>query len=228
MHSGLSKWPALDVLICAICHCGDYWEPSIILSLTKNHSFVGLMNSSSLVLWTNIFVNLEMWYIYIFMPPRPQPMGHRAFGMSLHPKTRLRFLSKVESQDLLMIASWYFIWGSISMKPAGIYKSHDLMTYISWSTDFGQIIKDKIFVEGRISRPINGSKSLFHLRMCIYEISRNIQVMTSWPIFHGLLTTNFGKFSIIKIFVIGRFDGSKFIFLLEALPLWDQQRPLSH
>ena len=23
------------------------------------------------------------------------------------------------------------------MRPTGIYKSHDLMTYISWSTDFG-------------------------------------------------------------------------------------------
>ena len=44
------------------------------------------------------------------------------------------------------------------MRPAGIYKSHDLMTYISWSTDldFGQIIKVKICVQGRISKPING------------------------------------------------------------------------
>ena len=50
--------------------------------------------------------------------------------------SRLRFLSKVESQDLLMVASWYFIWWCISMRPAGIYKSHDLLTYISWSTDF--------------------------------------------------------------------------------------------
>ena len=53
------------------------------------------------------------------------------------PKTRLRFLAKVESQDLLMVANWYFIWGCISMRPAEIYKSHDLLTYISRSTDFG-------------------------------------------------------------------------------------------
>ena len=71
--------------------------------------------------------------------------GHSGFGlsiraymcMSVRPKTWLRFLSKVESQDLLMVASWYFIWGCISMRPTGIYKSHDLMTYISRSTDFG-------------------------------------------------------------------------------------------
>ena len=31
------------------------------------------------------------------------------------------------------------------MRPAGIYKSHDLMAYISWCIDFGQIIKVKIW-----------------------------------------------------------------------------------
>ena len=61
------------------------------------------------------------------------------------------------------------------MRPAVIYKSHDLMTYISRSTDFGQIIKIKTFVQGRISRPSNGSKLIFHMRMCRYETSRNIQ-----------------------------------------------------
>ena len=50
--------------------------------------------------------------------------------------SRSRFLSKVESQDLLMVANWYFIWGCISMRPAGIYKSHDLLIYISRSADF--------------------------------------------------------------------------------------------
>ena len=61
------------------------------------------------------------------------------------------------------------------MRPAGVYKGHDLMTYISWSTDFGQIIKVKIFVQGRIARPINGSKLIFHMRMYLYETNRNIQ-----------------------------------------------------
>ena len=52
---------------------------------------------------------------------------HRAFVFSVFPSvdqvlsyilktlSRLRFLSKVESQDLLMVASWYFIWDCISM-----------------------------------------------------------------------------------------------------------------
>ena len=81
--------------------------------------------------------------------------------------SRLTFLSKVESQDLLMVASWYFIWGCMSLRPAGIYKSHDLMTYISRSTDFGlwPDYQGKKFVQGRISRPINGSKLIFHMRM---------------------------------------------------------------
>ena len=50
--------------------------------------------------------------------------------------SRLRWFSKVESQDLSMVASWYFIWRCISMRPAGINKSHDLLTYILQSTDF--------------------------------------------------------------------------------------------
>ena len=33
----------------------------------------------------------------------------------------------------------------------------------------------KIFVQGRISKPINGSKLIFHMRMYLYENSRNIQ-----------------------------------------------------
>ena len=32
-----------------------------------------------------------------------------------------------------------------------------------------------IFIQGRISRPINGSKLRFHIRMYLYETSRNMQ-----------------------------------------------------
>ena len=32
-----------------------------------------------------------------------------------------------------------------------------------------------IFVQGRISRPIDGSKLIFHMRMYLYETNRNIQ-----------------------------------------------------
>ena len=78
-----------------------------------------------------------------------------------------------------MVARWYFVWVCISMRPAGLYKSHDLLAYISWSGDFGLVIKVKIFVQGRISRPINGSKLIFHMRMYLYETSMNIQA--PWP-----------------------------------------------
>ena len=33
----------------------------------------------------------------------------------------------------------------------------------------------KIFVQSRISTPINGSKFIFHMRMYLYETSRNIK-----------------------------------------------------
>ena len=55
-----------------------------------------------------------------------------------------------------------------------IYMSHDLMTYISQSTDFGQIIKVKIFVQGRLSRPINGSKIICHI--CMGQGYRNFEI----------------------------------------------------
>ena len=60
------------------------------------------------------------------------------------------------------------------MRPAGIYKSHDLNSQ-STDLDFGQIIKVKIFAQGRILSSTNGSKLVFHMRMYLYETSRNIQ-----------------------------------------------------
>ena len=47
------------------------------------------------------------------------------------------------------------------MRPAGIYKSHDLMTLFQGplTSDFGQIIK----VQGRILSSTNGSKLIFHI-----------------------------------------------------------------
>ena len=63
--------------------------------------------------------------------------------------------------------------------------------------DFGQITKIKIFVQGRILSITNGSKLIFHMKMCLYETSRNIQ--EPWPIFLGPLTSDFGQFSMVKI-----------------------------
>ena len=47
------------------------------------------------------------------------------------------------------------------------------MTYISRPliSDFGQIIKVRNFVKGRILSSTNGSKLIFHMRMYLYEAS---------------------------------------------------------
>ena len=56
-----------------------------------------------------------------------------------------------------------------------------------------------IFVQGRISRPINGSKLIFHMSMYLFETSRSMQ--EPWPVFHGPLTSDFGQIIKVKIFV---------------------------
>ena len=43
-------------------------------------------------------------------------------------------------------------------------------TYVRPSVD-----QVKIFVQGRISRPIYGSKLIFHTRVYLYKTSKNIQ-----------------------------------------------------
>ena len=52
-----------------------------------------------------------------------------------------------------------------------------------------------------------------------------IRAMSSWPIFHGLLTPDFGKFRWLWLLKLYRW--SQVDILLEALPLWDQQGLLS-
>ena len=152
-------------------------------------------------------ITMVTWFWNFLCPCGLGPWRHRAFGLSIHVYMRtsvcrpvLRFLSKAESQELLMVASWYFIWGCISMRPAGIYKSHDLMTYISWSTDFGQIIKVKIFVHGKMLSSTNASTvaSCYLVWGCTYmrlaRIYNSHDLMTYisqsanfrlWPIFYG-------------------------------------------
>ena len=52
-------------------------------------------------------LKLSVWHIVC--PAASARRGHRAIGLSvrtsIQPKTRFRFLAKVESQDLLMLAS---------------------------------------------------------------------------------------------------------------------------
>ena len=66
-------------------------------------------------------------------------LNSRAFGLSALAYVRQSvYQVKIFSrfQDLLMVASWYYTWGCASLRQAGIYKSHDLLTYISRPTDF--------------------------------------------------------------------------------------------
>ena len=91
-------------------------------------------NGSKLIFHMRIYLYETSRNIQEPWPPDLYFMVHWLWTLAR--LSRLRFLSKVVSQDLLMVASWYFIWGSISMRPAGIYKSHDLLIYISWSADF--------------------------------------------------------------------------------------------
>ena len=51
------------------------------------------------------------------------------------------------------------------------------MAYISQSTDFdfSQVIKVKIFVQGRNLSSTNGSKLIFHMRMYLYETRGNME-----------------------------------------------------
>ena len=48
------------------------------------------------------------------------------------------------------------------MRPAGLYKSHDLMTYISRSPNSSQFSMVKSFVIGRFSSSVDGSKLIFY------------------------------------------------------------------
>ena len=142
-------------------------------------------NSKMIVRETHIsllrpLININCWKLAIILCPHglgpPGSSGVRLVRtwvrMSVRPKTRLRFLAKVESQDILMAASWYFI--SYEVIPLWDQQEYT-RAMTSWpifhsrlSSDFGQIIKVKIFVQGRSSKPINGSKLIF------YETSRNI------------------------------------------------------
>ena len=118
--------------------------------------------------------------------------------------------------------TWLISYEDVSLWGQQEYKRHDFMTYISGplTSDFGQIIKVKIFVPCRFSRPINGSKLILHMRVYLCEVSRNIQQLCVylWPIFHRPLILDFVQIIKVKIFVQGRIlsstNGSKLIFYM--------------
>ena len=78
----------------------------------------------------------------------------------------------------------------------------------------------KNFVQGRISRTIYDSKLIFHMRMYLTRQQEYTRAITSWPIFHGPLISDFGQIINIQIFVQGRMlsftNGSKLIFPMRS------------
>ena len=55
-------------------------------------------------------------------------------------------------------------------RPAGGLERSDFRTYVRPS-----VAQVKIFIQGRISRSINGRKLIVYMRVYFYEASRNIQ-----------------------------------------------------
>ena len=96
--------------------------------------------------------------------------------------------------------------------------SHDFMAYFSWSADYRlrQDIKVRIFVDGKIWRSTNDRKLIHSEALSLWVQQLYTSDMTPWSLFHGLLTSYFWQFSMVKIFVIGKVlcstDGSKLIF----------------
>ena len=102
-------------------------------------------------------------YLYETSRNIQKPWPHDLYFMvhwlwTLARLSRLGFLSKVESQDLLTVASWYFVWICISMRPAGIYEPWppDLYFTVCWFSIVNIIVIDR----GLSST--DGSKLIFY------------------------------------------------------------------
>ena len=80
-----------------------------------------------------------------------------------------------------MVGSWYFMRIYLYETSRNIQEPWPSwpIFYSPLTSDLGQIIKVKIFGQGRISRPINGRKLIFHVRIYLYETSWIIQ--EPWP-----------------------------------------------
>ena len=64
----------------------------------------------------------------------------------------------------------------MSLRPMPVHRAFGLSVCVYVRPSVDQV---KIFVQGRISRPINGSKLVFHMRIYVYENNRKIQ--KPWP-----------------------------------------------
>ena len=143
--------------------------------------------------------------------------------------SRLRFLSTIESQDLLIFHLRMYLYETSRniQKPW----APDLYFTVYWLRALARLSRLR-FLSKVESRLINGSKLIFHIRnVFLWDQQEYTKVMSSWSIFHGLLTSDFGQFSMVDISVIGRFlssaDGSKLIYY-QKLYLCETSRVCFH
>ena len=95
--------------------------------------------------------------------------------------SRLRFLSKLESQGLLMVASWYFIWWCIFETSRNIQEPwpHDLYFTIYWLRTLARLSKLRCLPKVESQDLLMVASWYFIERMYLYETSRTIQ--RPWP-----------------------------------------------
>ena len=114
-----------------------------------------------------------------------------------------------QHHSLKSICADKYVFMPLQPRPSGGIE-HSGFPYMCMSS----VDQINIFAQGRISRPVNSSKLIFHMMMYLYETSRNKQ--EPWPIFHGPLISDFGQIIKVTIFVQGGIssstNGSKLIF----------------
>ena len=159
-------------------------------------------------------------FSFLFMPSRPQPAGGIERSSCVYVRTSIDhvkiFVQGRISRPINGSKLIFHMRVCISMKPAGIYKTHNLYFTVHWLQTLA-ILSRLRFLSNMVSRLVNGSKLIFHMMMYLYETSRNIQ--EPWPpdlyfMVHWLL--DFGLINKIKISVQGRIsrpiNASKLIF----------------
>ena len=76
---------------------------------------------------------------------------------------------QVSARKKFGIVAWINIF--MSLRPR-LARGIERLVCPYFHPSVGQV---KTFVQGRVSRPINGSKLIFYMRMYLHETSRNIQ-----------------------------------------------------
>ena len=80
-------------------------------------------------------------------------------------------------------------------------------------------VQIKIFVQGRISRPVKSSKLIFHNEdVSLWDQQEYTIAMTSWPIFLAPLTSDFGQ--IIKVMILSKVESQDLLVVASWYFIW--------